>query len=178
MVALRKEPLTISADEYNLSLQEALGFTLDDLQANREGRMTHQQRLPLESRRNTWTGWRVLIFTLCIVLGAVFVANQMTAFAIGTGVFSLLFYAFSRWQMSPYVSDLREGSVKAAEGRVKLDIHHHDKVGNREDFIVSMMNKRFYVKRHVFDAFENANAYRVYFAPKSQILLSAEWLRP
>lgn len=168
-----KDPKTT----YDQQLMDALHFDAHDLAENREGRLTPPQRKKLEAYRNTWTVWRVIGFALAAFASGMAFAESLHALIVVIWVTFTLFYFYSRWQLRPYLIDLQEGRVRMQEGRVKLDVNHHDAVGRKNEFIVSMVNKRFNVKRPIFDAFNNAHAYRVYFAPKSQVLISAEWMR-
>ncbi len=163
--------------KYDQLLMTALNFSEEDLTENREGRLTIAQRKKLEAYRNGWTGLRVLCFALAAFASGVAFAENLDALIVVIWVIYTLFYFYSRWQLHPYLLDLQAGMVRMQEGRVKLDVNHHDAVGSKDEYIVSMVNKRFNVKKPVFDAFVNAHAYRVYFATNSKELISAEWMR-
>ena len=113
-----------------------------------------------------WIGVAFLIAFLVVPVMAVTVANQI------------------------YTTTLRAG-IKVVEGRAKLDAGESVKrliysvsiddtafvVQKPVFYSVSIGDTRFYVEKPVFLAFKNGDPYRIYYAPGSNTILSAEWLR-
>lgn len=62
------------------------------------------------------------------------------------------------------------GAAASIEGRINLNI-------NGRRFSIALDNQRFDLKQEAFLAFKNDDPYRLYFTPRTKILLSAEWLR-
>jgi hypothetical protein len=67
-------------------------------------------------------------------------------------------------------------SVESIEGIVELDIRQSFRT-NQQQFVVTIGSMEFKVGTDVFLAFKNREPYRIYYAPGSNTILSAEWLR-
>jgi hypothetical protein len=67
--------------------------------------------------------------------------------------------------------------VDAVEGLVNLRIKHHYLRPPRSQYVIELEKLRFDTAHRIFLAFKNGDPYRIYYAPGSNTILSAEWLR-
>ena len=145
-------------------LMNALRFTEEDLTANQQAKMSVSQRLRCLTNRDGWlvAGLFCGFGFLAIWLGARDAVFFLVVFA--AGIFACGQHVYN------YHTDATKGIVAALEGRINLDIF-----GRR--FSIEIDGMRFNLKRDTFLAFKNGDPYRIYYSPKSKMLLSAEWLR-
>jgi hypothetical protein len=165
-------------------LMEALDFTDEDLAANREGYLTKRQLLRLSQRQNSWTMGVVLA-----AIGSVFLCAFaiMDGIRIGdtvssrVGIIGLIailaggFVLYTWTKGARFAVDLRQGELEAVEGRVALDVISQGSSGNA--YTVQIEDRTFAINKPIFLAFKNGDPYRIYYAPHSRTILSAEWLR-
>jgi hypothetical protein len=157
-------------------LMQAIGFMEDDLEANREGHISRRQRVILENDqtfRNTLITFAAI---LAIPLTLLFSCISFSEFG-NTALFCFLIAGiifFMRRSWARVNDDLRMGDVRAIEGWVKLDFANR---GNWSLYSLAINGEIFSVKKSVFLAFKNGDPYRIYYAPHSKTILSAEWLR-
>jgi hypothetical protein len=165
-------------------LMQAIGFTEEDLEANREGYMSKRQRSRLYAKRSSW-GIRTILavgITLFLCVSAIIDGNR-----IGDTVSSRLAIiglicivggsavVYTRLKGANFTADLWKGEIHIIEGRVVLDVSNQ---GNRGDFYtVRIDDTTFAINKPIFLAFKNDDPYRIYYAPRSKTILSAEWLR-
>lgn len=164
-------------------LMQAIGFTEEDLDANREGYMSKRQRVILGSNRTFWNTLTTFAAILAIPLAFLFsfcsfISAPSSSFKLGNmALFCLLIAGiiyFMKRKWARVIDDLRTGDVSAIEGRVKLDFADR---GNWSLYSLAISGEIFNVKKSVFLAFKNGDPYRIYYAPHSKTILSAEWLR-
>jgi hypothetical protein len=72
------------------------------------------------------------------------------------------------------MADLRVGEAQSLEGRIQLDTVS---VSSAQQFTVTVEGHKFVVNKPVFLAFKNGDPYVIYYLPRSNTMLSAEWLR-
>lgn len=172
--------------KYEERLMEALAFDEDDLAANQAGEFSSRQvaRLNREQFSTGLGGALVLVFGIIIVslvMGAVNFALMTLPILVILIAISAFFLGLSAviWLRSRKLyADLVDRWVAEIEGRVDLSVRagqnaasYYLRVGDGEDSV------RFTVKQRAFLAFKNGDPYRIYYARRSQRLLSAEWLR-
>jgi hypothetical protein len=110
---------------------------------------------------------------LCVILSGpgvnMKIGNVILAFVL-VGI--ILAFARHRWRW--FNDDLRKGEIANIEGRVRLDIADN---GRSSSYSVAIEKTIFRINKQVFLAFKNGDPYRIYYAPHSMKMLSAEWLR-
>ena len=161
-------------------LAYGLNFTPEDLAANREGYMTKKQRVYLGNQRSLWMSAIVLAVIACPILSTYAIWNGIqihdsTSSRVGiialicvvTGGFAI--YAATRRRI--YNADVYKGNVSMTEGSIVLDV---DSGGRRVEYYVGIGNRNYRISKSAFLAFKNHNEYRLYYAPNSRIVLSAE----
>jgi hypothetical protein len=154
-------------------LQDAIGFSEDDLEANREGYLSIPQQAGMRSDHNFWLCSMIVlivIFAMFAVLGLSsrrHEAAQFLAFMMA-GVAG---WAFMKWYR---VRDDMNTDLRAVEGRVKLDI---GRTKGEPKYSVEIDDVKFNVKKDVFLAFKNGDPYCIYYAPHTKRILSVDWLR-
>src|SRR5262249_36406955 len=108
--------------------------------------------------------------------GSPFYDAASCVFAAGVLLVLFCFAAllFSGKRLNNLRRDLLSGKAGAVEGRIALDV-----AARKEGayYRVAVANQTFGVRKNVFLAFKNGDPYRIYYAPHSKTLLSAEWLR-
>jgi hypothetical protein len=165
-------------------LMQAIGFSEEDLEANREGHITKRQRVRLNAKRTSWglrsalaVGIMLFLCASAIIDGNRIgdtVESRVAIIALiciigGTAII------YTRLRGGYFNSDLRKGDVHIIEDRVVLDVSSQ---GNRGDsYSVRIDETTFAVNKPIFLAFKNGDPYRIYYAPHSKTILSAEWLR-
>lgn len=166
-------------------LMRHLGVTWDDLRHNRAGRLGERQQVRLQRARWTAVGWLIAIYGAMPLLAAPLL-EQAVGVAVGARslasvslpvnllLFSLPFIALRvmNRRLQHLTHDLREGRVEAAEGPVALDSEQPFRRVYRA--AVTVRRTPLAVHPQVARHFEPEQAYRVYYAPRSRILLAAE----
>lgn len=168
------EPSTSSQRQ---ELTAALGFTADDLAANREGRLSETQRDRLQRayRRLFWIGIGGIIV---IGLGAavlIFIAQQNNSsilFLIGV-VLTIVNAAIVGLLVQ---NRLRSQSDRSQPVRVQEGIIHRTLriSGRTPTYILRIGGEQVIVNKPAFNAFIEGAVYRLYRTAGSKALLSAE----
>ena len=165
------------------NLRKALSFSISDLMSNRAGILTDTQRRALRAERgDVLIIYGSFIAVVTLVLGAALstLGNKQLALPypdirlacvialIATSCH--LFYLVGRLN-----TDLQRGVVHAIEGVVATVIPFAD---GRRHFLgrgyVQVNRTKFYCARDTLLAFERNAKYRLYYAPRSKVILSAE----
>lgn len=165
-------------------LMEAIGFTEEDLEANRQGYLTKKQCVHLNKERSKWLTYSLVAagvgfyFIVRILLDDipfyVTVPNKVPIIGIIL-VFAGTTATHFFWKSRRFGTDLRNGETNFTEGRVQLDV---DNAGRRDMYYtLAIQDIVFRVKKRAFLAFKNGDPYCIYYAPHSKTILSAEWLR-
>lgn len=171
----KTKPKIISSE--NLLMWE-LGFTPEDLNANRAGHFSAHQLKNLQTKRKN--GKKILgrLFLIVVVVGAGVVSilpiveSIVVLTVISVFYFSLSLWAIVEWRTSGL--DVQHGVVEATQGIVELDI----KISRYSlSYVICQNHKHWTVSKQAFLAFKNGDPYVIYYAPHTRTILSAEWLR-
>jgi hypothetical protein len=166
-----------------LTLMDAIGFTEEDLEANRNEYITKKQRMRLDRERNAWKSLRVLAMLACPI--GIIIAiwdgiriHDTVASRIGISGFIIVMttgIATYTWlKMRGFSADLYKGEVSVISGQVKLRSEFHR---NGWHYSVKIQNVKFpNIPQSVFQAFEEGSYYNIYYAPHSKMIFSAERL--
>jgi hypothetical protein len=160
------------------SLAEVLRFSPDDLNANRAGLLADGQR---DRLLRQWTVTRVPFIIALIVIGllaTVFLffggeSDSPVLNVIGVGLTlvnaAIVGLAANTWLRTR--RDVRDGRVQTLEGELRHTIRINRRV---RVYMLDIAGERLAVPRPVFNAFEEGVRYRLYRAPFTGLLLSAE----
>jgi hypothetical protein len=168
-----------AADE---NLMAALGFTPEDLVANRQGYMTNKQRRQMKIV--AWRkviGWIIFAFffaAMCFV-GAYAMVNEGFPQASGALMIAciaagfILVSAVAILRLRQVRADLDNGDVTSISGHLVGAVRN---TGRKWE-----MRPAFYsppialdLPQSALTTFQQGETYRVYFLPKSELVLSAE----
>lgn len=171
-------------------LMSKLGFTADELTANREGYMTEAQR---ERLRRELIPYGSLVMGLSItvlLIVSYFVIqwllglsdlNDNGAFLIILVIAGVICIPLAMLESGIHQRrtrlDLHKGIVKSACGPAQLEIGWRVlgiKLRTRNTHQLLIGGMRFAVSENVLLAFHDGTSYCVYYAPHRKILLSAE----
>ena len=166
--------------DHQTRLMQSMGFTQDDLAANREGRLSEIQHYNLQVRRQ-----RSVMIGLALILVAAFVATLLIFLGgqddgsvilvlIGIGVTicsAALTGVFARFWMR-LTADISDGSVQEYSGKLERVV----KPVNRRvvNYMIRVGAAEAFVSKEAFETFEHLLQYRIYRAPHTGALLSAE----
>jgi hypothetical protein len=156
------------SEKYEDILMAAVGFTDKDLAANQRSEFSETQIERLTEIYNENLVWLSVATVLIIVglgLARWFHIVVLPLAVLGGLVF---FGCFPPWRVAS--QDLRNSRVEAVEGYATLDVRE-------TQFVVKIEEMEFQVNKETFLAFKNGEPYRVFYAPNSKRILSAEWLR-
>jgi hypothetical protein len=163
------------------TLMQGVGFTQDDLEANREGRMTGGQRIRLMNLQKGRIPWSALLkgpaLVVILSLGGALITrseypNPFLGLLVTGGIyfgFMFLIWLSEYRRMSHFRHDLADNQISEVEGRIQLLA--------KNTYAASMEGIRFSLEKPAFLAFKNGDPYRLYYTPRSKTLLSAEWLQ-
>lgn len=155
-----------------------LGFGEADLTTNRAGRISERQRQQLNDQGKQLSFLYGTLYT--VVVGGFFItvfsethgwtpATLLIGGLVGLALGAVV--AFTTWQ--PYSLDLAEGIVESIQGRVALNLAAF---WPRSRPTLWVQEKRFEITRKIGSAFEEDRRYRIYFAPNTNTILSAQLL--
>jgi hypothetical protein len=149
-----------------LLLLDALKFSTEELDLNRQGHLSKQQRHELK-RRFIWTiqRWLLVLITL-ISIGVLLHVRWMILVFSGSTIVSVMVSIWLRWR-----EDLHS-RVSQVEGY--LNIMPQVRFPFRMSCLLSVNSERFAVNRRTCGAFAPGRRYRVYYVPGSRTILSAE----
>ncbi len=161
-------------------LMHNLNFTEDELALNRNGRLSQVQvgylQVLCQQEYNRLSG--PLVFCLLIslfgcILFILFVTSvYSTTFAaiIASAVMLVAREVVHRARViRAFRQDMAQWCITCSSGIVRLSLR-------RDQFIVSLDDYSWPVRKHVFLAFKNGDPYILYFTPRTRTLLAAEWL--
>ncbi|MEO8609571.1 MAG: hypothetical protein ABI690_16890 [Chloroflexota bacterium] len=177
----RQHPLSDAQSK----LMNALRFTEEDLQANRDGYLMKQQRSKLNGIRTSW----LLCFILTLIVVPFLVAWTVidgvrihdTAVS-RLGIIGLIWIIASGtcvycWFKKRRLDhDLHKGNVQVVKGTAQVKYGTMRQKGTSPyDLIIDGLtwNMGYFAS----SAFTNGDPYAIYYAPHSKQILSAEWLR-
>jgi hypothetical protein len=162
---------------------DAIGFTEQDLAANREGYMTKSQRALLDRERKLWrSDMQIAMASLPIAVVLTIWDGYRIGDTLSSRIGILIFFTViiglwyvdvrRRWRW--FDGDLYKGEVVFTDGKVGLRTYRQK---NGRIYLVKVSKLQFSVQKQAYHAFREGDPYRIYYAPRSKRLLSAEWLR-
>lgn len=169
----------------NTKLAAALKFNEADLEANREGHITHEQsnRLLQSIRREIVITWEVFIIFILVLFfasaNAPLLGNRTstdkTNFIQLIVIVTLpILGGASFWRWYTLREDLRGGSVSIA-GKVQFRKPH----ARGGAFVLAISTQTFRIgSKEVFLAFYHNKPYHIYYVPRTKCVLSAEPIEP
>lgn len=186
---------TKHSTKYQPTLSHALQFTESDLTANQQGFITTGQ-VDFLKRHLIWKGCSfILISVTSLVVLLVIEYNLIVGgsqqrdealqfyglaiFFLIAGFFGLIALGYLFVDVLDVYRDIKERRIAAAEGWANLNIYNY-RAGlkyHEPKYRLNISDQRFVVDQKTFLAFKNNDPYRLHYAPRSKILLSAEWLR-
>ena len=159
-------------------LQNVLGFTSDDLAANRAGFLGKQQADQLW--RSTRPFWRLITI---VGVFALLLAAILVAFSGGSREAPLLFLltllvpgglcAIFVVRLAGIYASIGDGRVVAAEGLAETYAKRALRGGVA--FYVRIGAQEFFVGRDLQLAFQAGSAYRVFYTPRGRLIVSGEF---
>lgn len=168
----------MAAGVRKLALTEALGFSADDLAANRAGQMSaaQQQRLLRGWRRTLWIVIGLIVLLGLLATTLLFLAQQhdspiLTAIGILVTLINATIVGLGAQSYLRTSGDVRAGVVASSSGVVGHTIRV---TGRVLTYVLKVDGQEIVVSKPVFYAVEDGQAYRFYRAPASKTLLSAE----
>jgi hypothetical protein len=161
------------------NLMDLLEFTSDDLQSNREGKLSEMQhyRLRVRRRRAELVGILAIIIGALIATGFIFVGNRnetpilsLIGIAITICVTALMGNIARFWMRLN--GDINAGKIAVNSGKLERIM----KPVNRSIvyYAVRVDGAEVIVSKEAFDNFEHGAPYTLYRAPYSGTLLSVE----
>lgn len=165
--------------KHQQSLEEALGFTEDDLIANQHGGLSDAQREKLTQNHRTylWSldAWYSYVMTFAVFACGVIFILATTIFPIWVIISAFALRILLRYLGKYYAfgRDLREGKVQRIEGPIQIQPATSE--GNRGYQIQIGQRSFFFYKSDVL-IFKNGDPYAIYYLRTSSTFLSAEWL--
>ncbi len=164
-----------------LTLMDTIGFTEEDLEANRNEYITKKQRMRLDRERNAWKSLMTLAILACPI-GIVIAIwdgiriHDTVASRIGIiGLINIITtgIAIYTWlNKRRFNADLYKGEVSVTSGHIKL----YSQL-KKDGWHYSIKTQDVYfpnISYSVFQAFEEDGYYFVYYAPHSKMIFSAE----
>ncbi len=159
------------ASAFTQGLLDALAqtnhFDMDDLLANRQGRLSSKQAARVLRSAILWLVGGSIVAALIVVFGIIeerslwaWVGLALCVLVTGSFCYALL-------------RDLQGGRVLMVEGLVDRWVSVHDK-GSGYSYYYVLDGKRFGVSHDAYNALVVGIRYRLYYAPKSGILTSIE----
>lgn len=162
------------------ALMRELEFTLDDLAANRSGKLSERQldRLRMRRQRSMFYGSGIVVAlafaaSLCL-FGGLRGSAILTVVGLGLAVCAtVVMSTFARYWLR-ISADLREGAASAFSGPLERVV----KPVNRRivTYLLRVESAEFSVTKETFKLFDHEKPYALYRAKFSGLLLSAERL--
>jgi hypothetical protein len=163
-------------------------FSENDLLANRQGKLTQQQKAALKEKAKSSL---ILSAVVCLVAGLIIlwivgtyyrtVGAYDLVMRILTGIFffglvvlllSLLLFTLPGYRN--WKEDIDTGRVDRICGRVSLDVEYRSGRYGYTLFKLAIGSQTFQLSKDAFLAFENGQNYCLYYAPKTKAILSVE----
>lgn len=160
------------------ALMDVLRFTAADLAANRDGRLSEPQK---DRLARSWR--RMLWIVIAVIMGIGFGATLILYFAqendstilsiigIILTIINALVVGLGAQSYLRTSRDLRDGRVAVLDGVVSHTIRVAGRVAT---YILKVDGQEVVVAKPVFFAFEDGKPYRLYRAPNTKTLFSAE----
>jgi hypothetical protein len=169
-------------EQLNNSLQKALKFSPNDLEANRRGRLSEKQRLTLQNQL-IWLLFVIPAFVIYWGLCSNSIMSFLTLRFKSPETSRLIFVGSSAVvavvlcivSVQTLVDCLR-GKVGTIETTLGLEIRKGPK--DSTVLMVDTGERIFKVERDVFEAFHDGEHYAIYYLPLSNRIVAAEWILP
>lgn len=157
-------------------LEETIGFTEEDLVANREGKMSTAQydKLRKELRTGVFAAAALVVMGVVAFFWLTLAGPEVCAPALVVGAIPTLVAMFLSIRLGQKNRDRVLRQVRSVEGRVQLDVTSS---GQSSTLTIRVEGAKFRVNKATFLAFKNGDPYVIYYTPASKTILSAEWLR-
>lgn len=163
-------PLTVFMD--------VMGFTVVDLEANRQGNLSSAQadNLKQTRQRNTLIGAGLFFVIVIVATIMIFVGQQNQSIilsAIGgllTVINAIMMGMIGRSYMRTS-ADLRDGNIDMLEGELERIVRPSRQ---QDNYLLRLNNVSLYVTKEIFIQFRHETPYRIYRTRFSSVLLSAE----
>ena len=170
--------------DYQARLMKALGFTADDLAANREGRLS-PRFIEQYKREGSWRSLLppLLVFTVVVLFLPIGICYNDWGKPLSSGslfipaIFGAVWLIGSLGVISTrrtIFRDVHHGKVEKVEGTAHLE-RRDDGEGYSYHLIVQ--GRLFGVSNEVYQAFTDGENYAVFYLPYSNKILSAEMLK-
>jgi hypothetical protein len=161
------------------ALMAEMNFTSDDLDANRQRRlsMAQRQRLRRLQRRTLAVGAAVFVLmafvaAVCIYLGQTSQQALWSLLGVLTTVLNAIVCGFIARSYLRLAADMRaDGAVSAYSGVMERVLRHNNRAVS---YVLRLGGHRFVVTKEVFRVFEHEKPYVVYATVHADVLLSAE----
>ena len=162
----------------------ALRFTEEDLEANRDGYLTKEQRSKLNRDRRSWKIFLVLALAAApfgTIMAIVDGIRIHDTFSSRVGIIGLLWIVvfgaivYLWFKKKALDRDLLKGDVVVVEGTVQTGRRFLRQRGSPPYFL-NVEGISWNVDTYIVFGFANGDPYAIYYAPHSKTMLSAEWL--
>lgn len=160
------------------ALQQALDFTDEDLQANRDGKLSDKQRMKLESAQkgSLRALWVMAIITVASLLVAiVFGGYGLIAFGCIALILAILALVEYLTSYRAYQHDLTVPKIETAQGLVEYVMRENTAFdGMTHPSGIRIGEMKYLLLEDQTTSFVEGEVYIVHYAPATQTLLSAE----
>jgi len=160
------------------SLARTFGFRLEDLEANRAGRLARRQRLSLLLTEAAFAALTIL-FPLAFVINLIVVRRADAAglwiVFLCAGLPLLVVGALTLWQARRFLADVAGGRVVPHVGQA-LKATHTRVIRSRADqrYTVQFGEQTFEIPQAAYEALPPGRVFRAYALPHSGKLISVE----
>ncbi len=158
------------------NVADALGISQDDMLFNQTGRISDRQKNFLRRERvkiGLTTALPLMFIVLVIGYFNFFVFFAIDGLAIVEIIFNLIiiaFLAYGAFRLYRVNQDIADGSIVFADGHIRR--HIQGSRNSRTHYII-VDGVKLQVSRKIYTVFINGDAYRVYYSPRSKVLLNA-----
>jgi hypothetical protein len=161
-------------DSPDVRLMNAIGFTDEDLEANRLGVVTEAQRKQIQSSSGCLEAGLCLLAIAFVIYG---VFELKDAALIGVMVvFAIMSVGSALWIHYQTQKVLRDNTVASVTGRLTRSTYQvHTGRTYATKYQVTVQGKKFHVEKRAYEAFTNGRPYTLYYMPQTQQLLSVKY---
>ncbi|MEM9953720.1 MAG: hypothetical protein AAF846_19075 [Chloroflexota bacterium] len=159
-------------------LMQPLQFDQNDLQANRDGLLSDNQRERLQSLQvralsvglGGFFGF-ALLATIFLFFGSENGFIIMTLIGMFITIVNAIFVGMFARQYMRLRADLHDGDIEVISGEMERVVKADGRMNN---FLLRVGDDEFYVKKDLFRLFRHEVHYHIYRAKHSRVLLAAE----
>lgn len=156
-------------------LNGTLGFTNEDLAANRGGHITDRQQARLNRDCDKWK-LLIGISVFTCLLGFVLFIQRNTVTSVFLWVVASITIVYMWLNIQKLQHDLRDKQTHVIEGQIKVGQIAFRAQGS-PGYYLKIEGMSWRIRKSPFLAFADGELYAIYYAPHSKTILSAEWLR-